>query len=225
MKALLLFWSCWHGVPNYEDGACLTSEAKHLMGDGGRRMGHCLWVGEATAVHRCSRVLSRCSTSPPSNWQMASDARWFNGLRVCFFLPQSAISRDICNELARRTAESGSWEQHFLMGGSVIVTDLGGNQRTLSYFFWVMIIETSRFKLSAAEEKAIINRLMLFTQKNCIDSNSTVLRGINCVTVPFWLPIRQSKTFLAVRYHKKPFSWLWHKQLGFQVIPFLAAVP
>lgn len=135
MKAALLFWSCWHGVPNYGDAACLTSEAKHLMGGGGGSMGRCLWVGEATAVHRCSRVLSRCSTSPPSNWQMASDARWFNGLRVCFFLPQSAISRDICNELARRAAESGSWEQHFLMGGSVIVTDLGGNQSTLSYFF------------------------------------------------------------------------------------------
>lgn len=51
------------------------------------------------------------------------------------------------------------------MGGSAIVTDLGGNQSTLSYFFWVMIIETSRFKLSAVEKKAIINRLMLFTSE------------------------------------------------------------
>jgi len=116
MKAALLLSSCWHGLPNYRDVPCVTSEAKHLMEKGGRSTGRCMGVGEATAVHRCSCVLSRCSASPLSNWQMASDARWFNGLRVCFFLPQSAISRDICNELAGRTAESGSWDQHFLMG-------------------------------------------------------------------------------------------------------------
>lgn len=53
----------------------LTSQAKHLMGGGSGSMGRCLWVEKGTAVHRCSRMLSRCSTSPPSNWQMASDAR------------------------------------------------------------------------------------------------------------------------------------------------------
>lgn len=163
MKAVLLFWSGWHGVPNYGDAACLTSEAKHLMGGGGGRTGSRSWVGEATAVHRCSCVLSRCSTSPPSNWQMALDVRWFNGPRVFFFLPQSAISRDICNELARHTAESGSWERHFLMGGSAILTDLGSNQSSLSYCFWVMIIETSPFKLSAPERKAMRHHLILFT--------------------------------------------------------------
>lgn len=84
MKAVLLFWSRWHGVPNYGDAACLTSEAKHPMGGGGGRTGSRSWVGEATAVHRCSCVLSRCSTSPPSNWQMALDVRWFNGPRVFF---------------------------------------------------------------------------------------------------------------------------------------------
>lgn len=75
MKAALLFSSHRHGVGNYGDASCETSEASHLMGGGGRSTGRCLRVGEATAVHRCSGMLSRCSTSPPSNWQMASDAR------------------------------------------------------------------------------------------------------------------------------------------------------
>lgn len=82
-----------------------------------------LWVGAAATMHCCSCMLSRCCTSPPSNWQMASDARWFNGLRArvvvfsfFFLMSQSAISRDIWNELARRTAESRSRKQRCLMG-------------------------------------------------------------------------------------------------------------
>ncbi|KAK9526708.1 hypothetical protein VZT92_015393 [Zoarces viviparus] len=63
------------GIPIMEMRPRLTGEAKHLMGGGGGSAGRCMWIGEATAVHRCSRVLSRCSTSSPSNWQMASDAR------------------------------------------------------------------------------------------------------------------------------------------------------
>lgn len=114
-----------------------------------------LWLGEATAVYRCSHVLSRCSTSPSSNWQMALDARWFNGLCEVFFffLPQPAISRDICNDLARRTAESGRWEQHFLMGVCAIVTDFGGNLGTQRYYFWV---DDNNFKLSTSEGKSFI---------------------------------------------------------------------
>lgn len=126
-----------------------------------------LWLGEATAAYRCSHVLSRCSTSPPSNWQMALDARWFNGLCEVFFfffsLPQPAISRDICNDLARRTAESGRWEQHFLMGGSAIVTDFGGNLGTQRYYFWV---NDNNFKLPTSQGKTIYkkkNHLMLFS--------------------------------------------------------------
>lgn len=61
------------GKPNY--GRCDVFDERPDGRKVARRTGHCLWVGEATAVHRCSHVLARCSTSPPSNWQMALDVR------------------------------------------------------------------------------------------------------------------------------------------------------
>lgn len=64
MKSALLVPSCGHRVPNYRDVLRVTCEAKHLMGGSGGSIGHWLWVGEATAVYRRSRTLSRCSASP-----------------------------------------------------------------------------------------------------------------------------------------------------------------
>lgn len=66
------------------------------------------------------------------------------------------------------------------------MTDSGGNQSTLSYYFRVMIIEKSRFKLSAAEEKAVLNRLMLFTSEKLQGVKQHSITGYQLCDGPLW---------------------------------------
>lgn len=166
MKAARLFWSCWH-------------EAAQLLRRGpSNQWGQNTWwekvAGAQDAV--CGKPrLPQCTAAPACSQDVPHlpplIGRWpqmRDDLMACvcvFSLPQSAISRDICNELAGHTAAIGSWEQHILMGvvrswrtRAVIkvlpAIFLGYDNRDIS-------LQTVRGK----SEKPIICRLMSLTSE------------------------------------------------------------
>ena len=154
------------------------------MGGGDGSMGRCWWAGEATAVHRCSPCYQDVPHLPPliGRWpQMRDDSMACVCVFSCLSQPLAGTSvTSWPGALLRAEAESNT-----LMGGTAIVTDLvvikALRAISLGYANRHILLQIGQGK----GKKLLKHRLMLFTRKSFNESNSKVLLGINCVTIPY----------------------------------------